>query len=161
MWTKARLVSDAFGELALAGHVFDIEPEEQQAALRRLEALMGNWEGRGITLGYAFGGNPEGIDADVDSGLQADAVLPVVLHLAKSIAGGFGKQLSQQQSDDARAMFQVLTARAAFPPQQQLPGTLPRGAGNKPWRTSRPFVPQPNTSPLGINAGDDLTIARN
>lgn len=159
-WTKAQLVSDAFGEIALAGHVFDIEPEEKQQALRRMEMMLANWEGRGITLGYAFSGTPDGIDADTDSGLPDAAVETVVINLAKRIAAAFGKQLSPQQMQDARDSFTVLLRQAAFPAEVQLPSTMPRGAGNKPWRASRPFVNPPSKSPLSVGDGGDLDILR-
>jgi hypothetical protein len=159
-WTKAQLVADAFGEIALAGHVFDIDPDEQQSALRRMEMMLANWEGRGITLGYSFAGDAAAIDADVDSGLPMSAVETVVINTAKRIAAGYGKALNAQQMQDARDSFTVLLKAAAFPPEMQLPAIMPRGAGTKPWRASRPFVNVPNTSPLAVNDGGDLDILR-
>ena len=43
MWTKTLLIEEAFGELALAGYVYDLRPEEMQAAGRRLETMMATW----------------------------------------------------------------------------------------------------------------------
>jgi len=160
MWTKAQLVADAFAEIALAGHVFDIEPEEQQQALRRLEMMLGTWEGRGITLGYAFSGDPGAIDADTDSGLPAAAVETVVINLAKRLASGFGKELKPQQLQDAKASYDALLRQAAFPAEMQTPAAMPRGAGAKPWRSSRPYVDRPSSSPLAVNSGGDLDILR-
>ena len=160
MWTKAQLVADAFGEIALAGHVFDIEPEEQQAALRRLEVMLATWEGLGITLGYSFAAGPSSIDASADSGLADGAVDTVIIHLAKKLAPGYGKALSPQQSQDAKDSYGVLLRTAAKPPEMQLPATMPRGAGLKPWRTSQPFVTPPTTSPLSVGDGGDLDILR-
>jgi hypothetical protein len=159
-WTKAQIISDAFGELALAGHVFDIEPEEQQQAARRLEMMLATWEARGVTLGYSFAGNPTGIDVDGDSGLPDAAVETVVINLAKRISGGFGKALTQQQLQDARDSYAVLLRAAAFPREMQIPATMPRGAGVKPWRSARPFVTKPDTSPLSVNDGGDMDILR-
>ena len=160
MWTKAQLVADSFAELALAGHVFDIDPEEQQQALRRLEMMLGNWEGRGITLGYSFSATPEGIDPDVDSGIPDAAVEAVVINLAKRLAAGFGKVLGPQQLADARDSFSVLLRQAAFPKEMQLPAGMPRGAGAKPWRSQRPFINPPTTTPLSVGDGGDLDILR-
>ncbi len=159
-WTKAQIVADAFGEIALAGHVYDIEPEEMQNALRRLEMMLGNWEGRGITLGYRFATDPGAIEVDDPSGLQDAAVETVVINLAKRLAAGYGKALSPQQMQDARDSFNVLLRAAAFPPQMQLPGSMPRGAGAKPWRSQQPFIGSPSTSPLSVNDGGDLDILR-
>lgn len=160
MWTKARIVADAFADVALAGFVYDLTPDEQQHALRRLEMMLATWEGRGITLGYAFASDPSNIDAQVDSGLPAAAVETVTINLAKRIASGFGKELTQQQMQDAANSYAVLLKDAAFPPQQQLPGTMPRGAGLKPWRSARPFMPQPSSTPLSVGSGGDLDILR-
>lgn len=159
-WTKAQIVADAFGEIALAGHVFDIEPEEEQRAARRLEMMLGNWEGRGITLGYSFASDPGAIEMSTDSGLPDAAVETVVINLAKRIAAGFGKALTPQQLQDAQTSFAVLLRQASAPPEMQLPATMPRGAGLKPWRSSRPFANPPNTSPLSIGDGGDLDILR-
>lgn len=159
-WTKAQIVADAFAEIALAGHVFDIEPEEEQQALRRLEMLLGNWEGRGVTLGYAFASDASAIEAETQSGIPDAAVETVVINLAKRIAAGYGKDLSPQQMQDAKDSFAVLLTQAAFPPEMQYPSTMPRGAGVKPWRSQRPFVNAPSTSPLSINDGGDLDILR-
>lgn len=160
MWTKARLVADAFAELALAGHLFDIEPEEQQQALRRLEMMLATWEGQGVTLGYSFAGNPGAIDSDVDSGLPAAAVETVVINLAKRLSSSFGKSLTAQQLADAQTGYLVLMRQAAMPKEMSTQGSMPRGAGQKPWRTSRPYVTPPNTSPLSIGDGGDLSILR-
>lgn len=159
-WTKAQIVADAFGEIALAGHVFDIEPEEEQLTARRMERMLGSWEGLGITLGYAFASDPTAIDLSVDSGLPDAAVETVVINLAKRIAPVFGKALTPQQLQDAQTSFAVLVRQASAPPEMQLPATMPRGAGLKPWRSSRPFANPPNTSPLSIGDGGDLDILR-
>ena len=159
-WTKLQIVTDAFGEIALAGHVFDLEPEELQQGARRLEMMLANWETRGVTLRYAYDSNPSAIELDAVSGLPDYAIEPVVLNLAKRIAAAFGKALSQQQMQDARDSFNALLKAAAFPPQMQLPSGMPRGAGAKPWRTLRPFFNAPSSTPLSVSDGGDLDILR-
>ena len=78
-WTKRQLVSEAFAELALAGYVFDIAPEEEQAALRRLDTLMATWSGQGVQVGYAIGLTPQSSNIDDDSGLPLVAVEAVAV----------------------------------------------------------------------------------
>lgn len=159
MWTKRELVAEAYGELALAGYTFDITPEEQQAALRRLDTMMATWEARGIRVGYAFPSGPGTSDLDTPSGLPDAAVETVYLNLAIRLAPGTGKQLQPSTLTNARAGYDTLLWAAAHPQQQQLPNTLPRGAGNKPWRTQQPFFPRPDDSPLGISQGGDLFVS--
>ena len=57
-WTKREIVEEAYGELALAGYVFDLDPEEEQAALRKLDTMMAVWDARGVRLGYPLASSP-------------------------------------------------------------------------------------------------------
>lgn len=158
-WTKRQLVDEAFAELALAGYTFDITPEEQQTALRRLDTMMATWEGRGVRVGYAFPSSPDTSDLDTDSGLPDRAVETVYLHLAIRIATGFGKMLPSATRKAASEGYEALLWAGAQPQQQQLPNTMPRGAGNKPWRTvNQPFFPTPSDDPLQVGRGGDLDI---
>ncbi len=47
-WTKGEIVQKAYAELALAGYVYDLEPEEMQEALTTLDLQMAEWQTRGI-----------------------------------------------------------------------------------------------------------------
>jgi hypothetical protein len=157
MWTKRQLIDEAYGELALQGYVFDISPEEQQTALRRMDTMLATWEAKGVRVGYAFPANPTASDLDTPSGLPDSAVEAVYLSLAVRLAAGAGKTLTQETRAAARDAYTTLLWRAAQPIEQQLPNTLPRGAGNKPWRTvNQPFFPTPSNDPLGITQGGDL-----
>ena len=158
-WTKRQLVEEAYGELALQGYVFDLSPEELQTGLRRLDTMMATWEGRGVRVGYAMPSSPADSDLDTPSGLPDYAVETSYLNLAIRIAAGAGKALSPETKRVAAEGFNVLLFAAAQPQQQQLPDTLARGAGNKPWRTTdQPFFPTPNQDPLQIAQGGDLQI---
>lgn len=159
MWTKRQLVSKAHGEIALAGYEFDITAEEQNDALERLDAMLGTWEGKQIRLGYRFPATPEDSDLDDVSGLPDMANEAVYLNLAIRLAPSFGKQLSNSTLAAAKDAYDTLLVTAAFPTQQQMPNTMPRGAGNKPWRTANtPFFPRPDTNPLQVTEGGDLRV---
>lgn len=157
-WTKGRLIDQAFAELALAGYTFDLDPEERLLALERQEAMLGVWEGKGVRVGYAFASTTiTADDFDADSGLPAMANEPVYMGLAVRLCPAFGKQVPEHTKALAADGYAMLLWAAAQPPQQQLPNTLPRGAGNKPWRrTDRPFMPTPDPSPLGTSPGPGL-----
>lgn len=158
-WTKRQLIGEAFGEIALAGYEFDITPEEHATALRRLDTMMATWEARGIRVGYAFPSGPAASDPDDDSGLPDAATEAAFMGLAVRLAPSFGKVLSVETRRTAREGFEMLLLDAARPQQQQLPSTLPRGAGNKGWQSlDRPFFPQPSDDPLGISQGGDLAF---
>lgn len=159
MWTKRQLIEEAFAELALAGYVFDLSPEEMQTGLRRMDVFMATWEARGVRVGYAFPSAPNTSSLDDASGLPDSAVETVYLHLAIRLAAGFGKQVSPDTRKAARDGYDALLWKAAQPIRQQFPNTLPIGAGNRAWRNeTSPFFPTPDTSPLQINSGGDLDI---
>lgn len=159
-WTKRELIDEAFREIGLASYVFDLDPEERQTALRRLDTMMATWEVRGIRVGYNFPATPKASDLDDDSGLPDRASETVYLNLAVRIAPGFGRPVLPDTKTSARTGYDALLFAAAQPREQQLPDRLPRGAGNKPTRINRPFFPQPDTSPMQVTAGGDLDIVQ-
>lgn len=157
-WTKRQLITEAFGELALQGYAFDISAEEQQGALRRLDTMLATWDAKGARTSYAFPTNPDDSDLDQLSGLPDSAVETVFLNLAIRLATGLGKQLSPDTRRIAREGYDVLLWAAAQPIPQQLPHTMPRGAGNKPYGFGRPFFPSPDTEQLSSRDPGALDI---
>jgi len=156
-WTKKQLIMDAFAEIGL-NDAFNVSADDQQLALRRMDAMLADWNAKGIRLGYPLTSSPDASNIDDDSGLPDAAYQAVIANLAIKLAPNFGKTLSQDTRTTAAAGYNTLLARAAFPPQQQLPNTLPRGAGNKPWRGGfpRPFQPRPCDPLLGSKGGDEI-----
>ncbi|MES2352079.1 MAG: packaged DNA stabilization gp4 family protein [Pseudomonadota bacterium] len=158
-WTKGEFVDEAFSECAMQGYVFDVGPEAREGALRRLDAMMAQWNAVGIRLGYALPSSPSTSDIDAESGVPDSANEAVFMNLAIRIASGFGKVLSQDTRNIAKGAYDTLMSRAAYPPQQQLPNTLPQGAGNKPWRRNdSPFMPTPVDPLLGTEGSDQITF---
>lgn len=158
-WTKGQIIEEAFGVLALAGFVYDLSPDEKQSALRRLDTMMASWEAKGVRIGYAFPGSPDGSDPSDDSGVPDGAIEALYTNLAVRQAGAFGKQLPADTLRAARETYDTLTWAAAQPIEQQLPSTMPRGAGNRIWRNSqRPFFPRPDDDPLRITQGGDMSV---
>lgn len=145
--TKGEIVTQALAELSL-GDVqgFDITPEEKQRALVRLDGMVAQWASPsiGIRIGYASGGG-----LDEESGVTDAVAETLILNLAKRLAPGYGKTLSAQTLLAAKDGYDLLLIAAAYPPEQQLPHTTPRGQGNKPWRTAnRPYLDRPDPDPL-------------
>lgn len=155
-WTKEQLIQAAFAEIGLSDYTFNVGPDERQTALCRLDTMMATWNAKGIRLGYPLPSSPDASNIGDDSGLPDAANEAVVANLAMRLAPGFGKTVSQDARTTAASGYNTLLARAVMPPEQQLPDTLPRGAGNKPWRGGfpRPFNPVP-TDPLVASDGGD------
>ena len=128
---KRDIIQQAFEECGQAGYEFELESEEYESALRRLNAMMAEWlAGYGIDLGYNFPNNGNGSAAD-ESGIPDGAVQTVVTQLAGRIAPSIGKAMS---ADTARVMaqsFALLRSTYAVTPTLQLRGDTIRGAGNK------------------------------
>ena len=155
-YTKRQIVEMAFNELALAGYVYTLRPEELQMALQMLDTMMAEDSAQDVDVGYAFGTSPDDSDLDQDSGLPLIAVSSAYLRLAVRLAASKGKQLMPSTVAAARSAYDSLLSFVARGQvqQQKLPGTLPRGAGNKPWRGfNSPFFPPADLSPLQ-NAAD-------
>lgn len=158
-WTKRQLAADALGAIGIADYEFDVTPDEQLMTIRRLDMMMATWEGRGVRVGYLFPSTADGSDPDDDSGLPDSAVETVFLNLAIRVAPSFGKNVSAELKTSARDGWDLLLIAAAQPIEQQLPSTLARGAGQKPWRAqNQPFFPRPSTDPLVVGPGSDLDI---
>lgn len=145
-WDKRTLVNMAFDELALAGYVFDLTPEEINTAILRMDSMMATWEVAGIRVGYFRSQDPKNADPDQDSGLPDEANEAVYLNLAIRLASSFGKQIPLSTTAPAKQAYDLLLGRClsenVIPMQQR--GNLPAGAGWKlrnGWRG--PFVTPP------------------
>jgi hypothetical protein len=142
-YTKRQLIEGAFTEIGMASFVFDMEPEDLQSALRKLDSMMAMWNGRGIRLSYPVPLSPTSSSLEEDSNLPDWSVAAVIANLGIQIAPSYGKVVAAETRFNARDAYNVLLSRAASPIEMQFPNTLPTGAGNKPWTTNGPFMPGP------------------
>jgi P22 tail accessory factor. len=154
-WTKEQFIEQAFSEIGISPDVFNVGPDKMQRALRNLDSMMATWDGKGIRLGYPLPGTPEASDIAQETGVPDKANEAIYSSLAIRIAPSLGKQVPQDLRIIAKDGYDMLLRDAAFPSQQQMPNTLPRGAGNKPWRmANRSFMPTP-VDPLLADEGED------
>lgn len=158
-WTKRQLVAKALTTIGYANYIYDLMPEQLQEVLVTLESMMGDWEFAGIHTGYPISDNPDKMNLDDSSNLSFGAITAVWSNLAVRISPDFGKTLSPQTQSTATISYQNLLTAAAFPRQQQLPSTMPLGAGNKPWRTpTRVFVDPPRDEITNISGDEGMGI---
>lgn len=154
-YTKRQFINQAFSQIGLAHYQFDLSPEQLEAALQQLDSMMAVWNAKGIKLGYPIPASPQNSDIDQETGVPDVANEAISLNLALRIAPTFGKALQQSTAAIAKMSYDNLLSLAAMPPQQQMPGTMPSGAGNKPWRTfDDAFLRPPSDDPLGVDAGN-------
>lgn len=155
-WTKKNLIDQAFEEIGLAAYVYDLTPEQYQSALRRLDAIVATLEAKGIRLGYPLPSAPNSSSLTVETNVPDTAAEALFTMLAIRIAPQFGKTVSMETKQVARASYLSLLQKAVgVPNERQLQGTLPRGAGNKPWRYDTVYVDQPD-DPLAVGPDADF-----
>ena len=145
-YTKRQFVEAAFEELGLASYVFDLTADELQSAVRRLDAMVGQWSVKGINIGYSFTVSPENSSLNTETNVPNTANEAIILNLAMRIAPQFGKTPSVDTKLGAISGYQTLLMQNANVLQQQYPSTMPAGAGNK--DVDWPFLPVPSIAPI-------------
>lgn len=155
-YSKRQFVAAAFEEIGLASYVFDLQPEQLQSAMRRIDAMMADWNGKGIRLGYPLPGSPQDSDLDEPTLVPDWANEAIITNGAVRLAPGYGKVVMPETKAVAKDSYNTLLQRATMPPEQQLPATMPAGAGNKPWRVyDNPFI-RPPVNPVDVGPDGPL-----
>lgn len=109
--SKRHYITEAYAEIGKADYAFDLDPEALESALRRLDSMLAEWDGRGIRIGYA-GGNGLG-DIDADTLVPAWAEEAIVLNLAIRLAPGFGKTVSPDTKAQAGISLRTVMSKTA------------------------------------------------
>jgi hypothetical protein len=143
-YSKRQFIEAALEEIGLASYVFDLQPQQVESALRRLDTMMAEWNAKGIRLAYPLPSSPQFSDVDAESEVPDSANDAIITNLALRLAPSYGKQVMPGTLTAAKTGYNTLLSRATAPLEQQLPGTMPAGAGNKPWRIyDEPFLRRP------------------
>lgn len=152
-WTKLDIIRQAYAEIGRPSYDFDIAPEELQAALRQLDAMLALWGGtQGIRIGFSGG------DGFGDIGVSAEvpdwSYEALYLNLALRLGASFGKSPMPMTILNAKLALDGVRARCLVPATRSLSGY--GGAGNSDWGvTSLPQDYEPvatgpdNTLPFG------------
>lgn len=155
--TKRQIVEGAFEEIGLASYDFDLQPQEMESALQRLDAMVATWNGKGIRLGYSLPSEPGNSDQDQDLSVPDAAVEALIYNLAIRLAPGYGKTVSPDTKMIAASAYNQLIAQSVKPVEMQInPDFVPAGAGNKTWRfVDDPFLRKPQET---LDAGPDSIL---
>lgn len=137
-YTKRQCVQAALSEIGLATYAFDLSADQIEQALWRLDAMLGEWNARGIRLGYPLPANPNNSDATDDSGIPDSAYEAVITNLALKLAPSYGKTVGPATMATARASLNTLYALNAKPKEMRIQD-IPMGAGHK--SVDVPFMP--------------------
>lgn len=128
-WSKRDVIAQAFSEIG-KGSDFDLQPEDLQTGLRKLDAMMATWGGAmGIRIGFA-GGDGKG-DLGVDMAVPDWAYEALYLNLALRLCPDYGKTPSPLTQTSAKAALDAVRGRTVQPSPRRLRGYA--GAGNSAW----------------------------
>lgn len=139
--TKQQLLDLAFEEIGLAGYEFDATDEEKVSALRRLDALMAEWNGPGFNLpiSYNFPAAIGGSSVADATGVPDFAFNTVGIALALALMPVIGKAMSSETRLRLTQGMNAVRAAYAQIPNRSLPPSAARGAGAKPFSTWTPY----------------------
>lgn len=154
-WTKRDYITSALDEIGIANYVFDVQPEQMQFALRKLDAMMAEWNGRGVRVGYPLPASPGESELDEQCVVPDWATQAIVTGLAIRLAPSYGRPVSGELKVAYRIALNTVQARTTQLLEMQFPNKTPAGAGRKFWRTyNNPFLRPPQEAGV-ILAGED------
>lgn len=156
-WTKRQFVVEAYNEIGYAQNEYDLESEQLDRGLRRLDAMLATWNAKGIRLGYPLSSSPELSSLDTETNVPDSAQEAVYTNLALRLSPPVGKTVSLETRQIARETYRTVLQRATAPRAMQFPTTLPAGAGNKTWRYDDPFIKQPE-DPIDVGPDGELSF---
>ena len=141
--TKRQIIEMAYEECSLAGYEFNVTPEELFSGLRKLDALMAQWQASSKDLSYNFPATFGGGDLEDYSGIPDAAINGAAISLAMAIAPAMGKQMSAESRGRLSSSMSVISAMCAKPSVQGWARNTVAGAGNRRWGWgySSPFMP--------------------
>lgn len=157
-WTKRQLIEAALENIGIAAFEFDIQSDELASGLRRLEAMMADWNARGIRIGYPLYSDPDNADVTEQSGVPDYAVEGIITNLSLKLAPSYGREVSRETKVAAKNSLMTLKMRVGVlnPVEKKFPQSLPRGGGHKTYRWRRdPFFNKPKDD---LRAGPDSVL---
>ena len=130
-WTKRQFVNQAFEEIGYAPWAFDLESDQLESAMRRLDSMMATWNSKGVKINYPLPSSPESSDLDDETEVPDHAVEAIYLNLAIRLAPTVGKTVTRETKVSAKMAYNQLLNRMVKPVESKFPNTLPLGSGNK------------------------------
>jgi hypothetical protein len=147
--TKGQVIEFTYEDLRLSGYIFDHTADENQAMLKRLDALMRMFRLQKRDIGYnhpsSIGGSDYADIAGFDDGLATS----VATILADAMIQGMGKSYTPNFIKKLNAANNYVYVYAAQNPERVIPVTTPVGAGNKFYNAQLPFFPRRFNSDKG------------
>jgi len=153
-WTKRQFVTSAFEELGLASYDYDLQPEQLDAGLRKLDAMMATWNSK-LRLSYPLPSSPQLSSLDTDTTVPDSANEAIYLNLALRLAPSYGKTVPMETKQVAYQAYHSLLSLATMPEQAQFNNSIPAGAGYK--TPERPYL-SPSSDPILVGQDGELIL---
>lgn len=153
MTTKRQIITKSYAAVGLAGFIYDITPEQMESARFDLDAMMAEWNGRGLNLSWPIPSSPESGDIDEETNLPDWALEAVYLNLGPRLANAHGKQVTPMYLAMARAAKSGVMSRTVKATPRKMPSGYPLGAGYKTtaaWTTEPDAVISTNNEELEL-----------
>jgi hypothetical protein len=151
MSTALQIIEDAFDSLEIKSAEVDLETDEINNGIRRLNRMMTAWAQQGINLSYTKIENSSDIVTIPDWAEEA-----VVSHLAIRLAPSFGVTATPSLVAIASESFKYLRENTVDLGEVNFPTTLPVGAGNN-YINDENFFTDSSESTIQTNDDSDLT----
>ena len=129
-WTKREVIMAAMEEIGVAHYHYDVQPDQYQSALSRMNSLISSWRGLGLNLGYASPGTMLGDELGDTANIPDVAREALILALAVRLAPSYGKQVSVETKASAKNAFNAMLAKYHERIEMQPPSGF-KGAGYK------------------------------
>lgn len=149
--TKGEVINNAYSQLRISGLTAEPQPNEIAKALKRLESMMAEYDGRNICLDYNFQETPT-LDASTGVDIQFDQMMET--NLAVRLVPDFGKKISQDDSlvllgKQASQSLSNASARSAIVNRAIYPRRQAIGSGNTfRWQRWRRFSQDKPAAPI-------------
>lgn len=153
-WTKRQFVMQALEEIGY-GYTYQLQPDQLQSALRKLDGMMAQWNANGLRLGYPTPSTPEDSSLDDESNVPDAANEAIYLGLALRLAPSFGKQITIEVKQFANEAKKNLYNFISKVPEIQ-PSVIPSGAGYKATNKSGYAYTVEPTDNLRVNNDGEL-----
>lgn len=149
-WSKRDVITQAFSEIGKGASDFDLQPEDLQTGLRKLDAMMATWGGAlGVRIGFS-GGDGKG-DLGEDTEVPDWSYEALYLNLALRLCPDYGKTPSPITVTNAKAALDAVRGRTVQPATRRISGYA--GAGNSAWGARS--LPQEE---MPVDTGPDNTL---
>jgi hypothetical protein len=155
-YSKRQFIKAALAEIGLAEYAFDISPQQEEAALQRLDSMMAEWNAMGIRIGYPLPSSPDYSNVEAETGVPDSAYEAISTNLALKLAPQYGRQVMAATARSAAQSLNTLHVRFMKLPKMRYAPNTPLGAGNRQWSQMRGQFVIDQLQP--VDAGPDQEI---